>query len=216
MEKMNARKKAARAARLRKQRTRRALLTLCLMLAVAVVSIGGTIAWLTAKTSTITNTFTVGDINIDLYEHTRDANGDLTTTVTHDGISDYKIIPGTDLHKDPTAVVKANSEKCYLFVKVEAAGWNNSKIAYSIADGWTELTSANTATGTKVYYRVVNAATADQPFGILNGNKVTVSGELTKAEVDEITSDWTLKFTAYAIQHENFSSAELAWAEVSK
>lgn len=216
MDKMNARKKAARAARLRKQRTRRALLTLCLMLAVAVVSVGGTIAWLTDKTDTVENTFSVGDINIELKEHDYDpATNTLSTTSLVTENKDYKIVPGKDLPKDPFVTVKANSEACYLFVKVEATGWTNDKIAYTIDSAWTELNSAaNSATGTKVYYREVSASTADQPFYILANNKVIVSKELTKTEIEAITDDLSLKFTAYAVQKEGSVDAAAAWDKI--
>ena len=76
-------------------------LVLALTLLVAGV-VGGTLAWLTAQTAEVKNTFTVGDINIGLTE---------TTT-------DYKMVPGNTIAKDPTVTVKANSEACWLFVKV--------------------------------------------------------------------------------------------------
>lgn len=68
-----------------------AMLALVLVIGCAV---GGTIAWLTAQTDPVVNTFTYGDINIDLKETTG---------------NDYKIIPGVDIEKDPKVTVKANS-----------------------------------------------------------------------------------------------------------
>ena len=50
--------------------------------------IGGSVAWLTAKTDAVVNTFTYGDINIELTE-TKPAN------------KQAKIIPGVDIEKDP-------------------------------------------------------------------------------------------------------------------
>ena len=112
---------AKRRARQRKLRNRRIALTDCLMLVVMVASIGGTVAWLTAQTAPVVNTFTYGDIKIDLYEHEYDATKhELTNVVTKTGVNNYKIIPGVNLPKDPTVEVKAGSEACWLFVKVEA------------------------------------------------------------------------------------------------
>ncbi|MBS6457766.1 MAG: hypothetical protein KH544_07255 [Firmicutes bacterium] len=54
-------------------------------------------AYLTSKTQVITNTFTVGNINIELTE-TKPEN------------QQAKIIPGVDIVKDPKVTVKANSE----------------------------------------------------------------------------------------------------------
>ena len=50
-----------------KARSKALLLALCAVLLVA-VSVLGTMAYLTSKTQVITNTFTVGDINIELTE----------------------------------------------------------------------------------------------------------------------------------------------------
>lgn len=177
------------------------------MLAVTLLigcAIGGTVAWLTAKTDPVVNTFTYGDINIELTE-TKPAN------------REAKIIPGVNIEKDPKVTVKANSEACYLFVKVEETGtFVDGKVTYSIADGWTKLTGV---TGVdNVYYREVNAVTADTNFAVLKDNRVTVSAELTKAEVNAITAENQpkLTFTAYAVQKDGFSTAAAAWAEASK
>ena len=67
-----------------------------------------------------------------------------------------------------------------------------------------------------VYYREVSAVTADTDFNVLEGNKITVSEDLTKAEVDAITADEiSLTFTAYAVQKENIDTAADAWAKVT-
>ncbi len=213
---------AKRRARQRKLRNRRIALTVCLMLVVMVASIGGTVAWLTAKTDPVVNTFTYGDINIDLYEHNYDASTNSLGTTEVKNVEDYKIIPGVNLPKDPTVKVTKGSEKCWLFVKVEKTGtFVEGKVTYDIADGWTQLTGEG-ITGT-VYYRQVGADAAnDQTFGVLkqttaNGKTyaITVSDQLTKAEVNG-QGNVTLKFTAYAIQQEGFDTAEAAWAKASK
>lgn len=213
---------AKRRARQRKLRNRRIALTVCLMLVVMVASIGGTVAWLTAQTAPVVNTFTYGDINIDLYEHNYDASTNSLGTTEVKNVEDYKIIPGVNLPKDPTVKVTKGSEKCWLFVKVEKTGtFVEGKVTYDIADGWTQLTGEG-ITGT-VYYRQVGADAAnDQTFGVLkqttdNGKTyaIAVSDQLTKAEVKG-QGNVTLKFTAYAIQQEGFDTAVAAWAEASK
>ena len=170
------------------------------MLAVTLLigcAIGGTVAWLTAKTDPVVNTFTYGDINIKLTETTG---------------KDYKIIPGVDIPKDPKVTVNANSEACWLFVKVQESGtFVADKVTYSIADGWTAL-----AGQTGVYYREVGATTAGTDFAVLKDNKVTVSDTLTKEDIKSITTNPTLTFTAYAVQKDGFDTAAAAWAEASK
>lgn len=171
-----------------------------LMLALVLVlgcAVGGTVAWLVAKTDPVVNTFTYGDINITLTE-TKPTN------------RQAKIIPGVDIGKDPKVTVKAGSEACWLFVKVEEEGtFVADKVTYSVADGWTQ--GDDTDIPANVYYREVGAVTADTDFYVLNGNKVTVSNSLTKEDIANITQP-KLTFTAYAVQKDGMDTAAAAWA----
>ena len=170
---------------MKKSRKTLALIAACLMLVVGVV--GGTVAWLTATTGSVVNTFTCGDINITLTE----------TPAT------YKIVPGNNIAKDPKVTVLANSENCILFVKVEKVNWptfkesdgTTLKVRYDIADGWTALTGVS-----GVYYRTVTSSESNQDFAVLKDNTITVSGNLTKVEVNSMTPAPTLTITAYAHQ----------------
>ena len=178
-----------------------AVLALVLVLGCA---LGGTVAWLVAESGPVTNTFTYGDINIALTETTGE---------------DYKIIPGVDIAKDPKVAVKANSEACWLFVKVDEVGtFVADKVTYSVADGWTALTGQP-----GVYYREVSAAEAkngasyyvlagdrDHPNGVVN-----VSDTLTKEDIEDITTKPTLTFTAYAVQKDGIADAATAWSKIS-
>ena len=189
----------ARRAQQRKRRNRRIALTLCVMFVVLAASIGGTVAWLTDKTDTIENTFTAGDINITLDE---------TTT-------DYKMVPGADIAKNPKVTVEEDSEDCYLFVKIEES--TNAKFSdfmtYEIDNTvWSPLTDVP-----GVYYRTVLATDTVKAFDVLKGNKVTVKEGVTKAQLNVLTEDTypTLSFTAYAVQKDGINDAATAWAKVS-
>lgn len=190
---------------------RRMLFTLALVLVVAVASVGGTLAWLRVETEPVTNTFTVGNIGLTLSETTRT----------------YKIVPGVSIPKDPKVTVAANSEKCYVFLKVVESNWptptytgeNNAiirKVNYTITNDWalysTEVGS-DAKTITKVYYKVVDNQATAKELQVLVGNQVTVADSLTKAEVDDITIQPTLTFTAYAVQYEGMTSVDDAWAK---
>lgn len=176
------------------------VLVLALALIVGVAG-GATFAWLTAESDTVTNTFTYGDINIDLAESTG---------------SDYKIIPGVDIKKDPKVTVKAGSEACWLFVKVEEEGtFVADKVTYSIADGWTKGNGTNNIPA-NVYYREVDAKDAAQEFPVLKDNKITVSDTLTKIDIKDIlTTTPKLSITAYAIQKDGMTDAAAAWAAIN-
>lgn len=183
-------------------------LSLLALVLVVGCAVGGTIAWLTATTDPVVNTFTYGKINIELTETTG---------------AEYKIIPGVNISKDPKVTVNGGSEACWLFVKVAEANWptftvgENRKVSYAIATGWAELPGV-----AGVYYREVDAVTADTDFYVLAGDTtyrngvVTVSENLTKAEVNGITTQPTLTFTAYAVQKDGIDTAAEAWAKVDK
>lgn len=181
-------------------------LALVLALAMIVVCVvGGTLAWLTATTPEVKNTFTTSDVDITLTETT--------------GTS-YKMIPGYTIAKDPKVTVEAGSEKCYLFVKVAESDNFDSFMTYDMATGWTQ--GDGTDIPSNVYYREVETSTADQEFAVLKDNQVTVSGDVTKTMLNDLTENTypTLTFTAYACQFNSsngtpFTPAE-AWANVPK
>ena len=100
-----------------KTRSKALLLTLCAVLLVA-ASVLGTMAYLTS-TDTVTNTFTVGKVEITLDEtDVTNPNGPRVKA------NSYKLMPGTTYTKDPTVTVKAGSEESYVRMKVT---FNNAK-----------------------------------------------------------------------------------------
>lgn len=174
-----------------------AMLALTLVLA-AYWAVGGTAAWLAAKSEPIASTFTFGDI-------------DITLTET-DHQEQIKIIPGVDIKKALKVTVQADSVDCWLFVKVVQAGtFVDGKVTYFIDDGWTK---GDGSIPEGVYYREVKGVTADEVFPVLKDDKITVSKELTKQEIQNIASNPTLTFTAYAVQKEGINTAADAWARI--
>ena len=166
--------------------------SLAVLALVACMAAGATLAWLTAKTSSVTNTFTYGDINIELKETTGES---------------YKMVPGNKIAKDPKVTVKANSEACWLFVKVEKSDNFDKFMTYGIASGWTALDGVD-----GVYYREVTSSTTDTEYYVLSGNLVTVKDSVTKEDFAGLKGTMpTLTFTAYACQKDNVTTATQAW-----
>lgn len=186
----------------RKRRTvsSRAFVVLLALVLILGVAAGSTVAWLVASTDSVVNTFTYGDINITLTE-TKPENQQAT------------IIPGVDIDKDPKVTVVGGSEDCYLFVKVVEAGkFVSGKVTYSVDTGWTK--GDGTKIPAEVYYRVVTTSDTDQVFNVLKDNKVIVSSDLTKAEIENL-GNATLTFTAYAVQKDGIADAATAWAQTA-
>ena len=167
-----------------------------------VVSAGmfGTLAYLTDKTDEVVNTFTTSGIEIDLTETTED----------------YKMVPGFTIEKDPTVTVKAGSEDCYLFVKLEKSENFDDFLTYEMSEGWTSLTGVD-----GVFYRVVEDKANAQEFEVLKDDQVTVNGTVTKDQLAALTNATypTLTITAYASQQykdntNSFTPTE-AWNNVA-
>ena len=175
------------------------LMTVLALVLVIAMSVAGTVAYLTHITDPITNTFTVGNIDIGLAE-----------TATN-----FKMVPGCDIAKDPKVTVEANSEDCWLFVRIDESSNLKDFISYAVAEGWTQGDGTNIPS--KVWYRPVEASTADQTFSVLAGDKVTVNNNVTKGMMDGLEVSGaiqpTLTFTACAVQADGFADASDAYAQ---
>ena len=174
-------------------------------------TIGGTYAWLMDKTTPITNTFTVGNVDITLAETT--------------GTS-YKMVPGNTITKDPTLTVEEGSESAWVFVKIDKKNFDDY-MTFAIADGWTKLEGDATKDASAVYYREYTASNEDVEYSVLKDDAVKVIDTVTKAQMDAISGANseekapTLTFTGYAIQMDGFTkeatdaaNAVAAWAAI--
>lgn len=177
------------------------VLSIVAVVLVLCCAIGGTLAWLTDKTDPVVNTFTVGDINIELTESEN---------------LDLKMVPGNTITKDPKVTVQAGSEKCWLFVKVEKSANFDQYLTYAPANGWELVTGE-----TNVYARKVTTADFDTAFSVLRNDQVTVKSDVTEVMMEGLnTANYpTLTITAYATQlhksaTEDFTAVD-AWAAAS-
>ena len=193
-------------------------------------AVTGTLAWLTAETQPVVNTFTYGDINIALDETKVtpdgtpvDADGDGAADKTTEG-NTYNMIPGTTYLKDPTITIQAGSEACWLFVKLDESGGNitigstsytfDDFLTYEMAEGWYVLDSTN-----NVYWRQVTKSEADVTIPVLKDNQIQVKQSITKDMLNALDADGTTNYptltvTGYAVQSAHIDSASAAWAIV--
>ena len=182
-------------------------MALALVLIIA-MAVAGTYAYLTSQ-ATVSNTFTIGKIQITLDEAKVDENGKPVAGAARVVSNAYKLMPGHEYTKDPTIHVKAGSEACWLFVKVDdelAAIEDATTIANQITgNGWTAL-----AGQTGVYYKEQAAVTADTDVAVFSTLKI-------KGDVADITGyeNATIDVTAYAIQKDGLATAAAAWAALN-
>lgn len=171
-------------------------LALALVLVVA-CAVGGTLAWLTARTDEVKNTFSTSDVGVELTETTRE----------------YKMVPGWTIDKDPVAKVTSGSEDCYLFVKVEKSSNFDGYMDFAIDNEWTQVPGAENVyyieidqdVEKNVSYNILGAGeeTYDGVTYTWAENQVLVKPTVNKEMMNEIKTDAdkpTLTFTAYAVQ----------------
>jgi predicted ribosomally synthesized peptide with SipW-like signal peptide len=181
-------------------------LSLSLILAIGVA---GTLAWLTAETDTITNTFTIGKVAITLDE----AKLGSTTERTAAGQAYGAIVPGATFAKDPTFHFAAGSEASFLFVKVEngLAGIEaNTDAKPTIAaqlttNGWTALSGE-----ANVYYRAQPTNTGTSAVDIPAFTSVYI-GDTANVAVENPT----ITVKGYAIQQAGVGDVAAAWAKLN-
>lgn len=180
--------------------------------------VGGTLAWLIASPDPVVNTFTYGDINIDLDEtDTKLDNDDDPDT------NEYEMMPGQEIVKDPKVTVKTGSESNWLFVKLdksnEAPAVFDDFMEYEMAEGWTLLDGTE-----NVYFRLVkedDVKENDLVFEVIKDNIVTVKEDVTKEMLNALNPEGqeatypTLTVTAYAVQYVGFEPEVTEGAEGS-
>lgn len=204
------------------------ILVACLCVALAVLTIAGTtLAYLTSQ-ETVTNTFTVGKVEIKLDEVKANADGTLVPNADRVKENSYKLIPGHTYNKDPMVTVLKGSESSYIKMTVtftKAAeldaifaptgadltsifnGYDSTNWIYK---GNIEDTTANTRTYEFWYKEAVAAPTADVALDALF-DQIKAPDSLTNSDLNNL-KDLKITVNAYAIQADGFATAEAAWA----
>ena len=206
---------------------KKTLTVIIALVLVVVMSVAGTVAYLTSS-YTVTNTFTVGNVQIKLDEAKANPDGTLVAGADRVDANSYKLIPGHTYNKDPMVTVLEGSESSYIKMTVtftkaaelDAIFAPNGADMTSIFNGYdsanwiykgnTEDTTANTRTYEFWYKETVAAPTADVALDALF-DSITVPGTITNTQLATIEG-MTITVNAYAIQADGFANAEAAWA----
>lgn len=196
-------------------------LLVALMLLVGCAA-GATLAWLVTKTDPVVNTFTVGDINIELTEP--------NYKPTVDGKA--KILPGDTIAKDPTVTVLENSEDCYVrmfmvidwsaetdkwFVGEESTKWFEFDKTGSWISGDKYVDSAANIVKGHIYeFRYKNVVPYSESKTVLPAlfTGINIPADL-KPEQYKSLKDCTVTVYAQAIQSLGFDDADAAFAKAS-
>lgn len=211
---------------------KKALLLISCAVLLVVASVVGTMAYLTSK-DTVTNTFTVGKVKIELDEARVKTDGTYVTVAT-DRVkaNEYKLVPGHSYIKDPTVTVKYDSENSYVRVLVTVKNIDNLRNVFTDPKYYTsggffrleELVDLNktewtfngyTANGNDGVYEfrynyIVGSSDTDTKLAPIF-NKITVPGEDVTSENINNLKNVQIDVEAHAIQAYGFADADAAW-----
>lgn len=162
---------------------------------VGAMTVGGTLAYLTDTTKTVTNTFTSGtgiSITLDESQWTTDENGAYYLKTDTRVISNtYTLTSTTEYPKDPVVTVGSTSASCYLFVDViefypssydsDLTSGDNVPETYTFADfiNYSVLAYDSTGDGTAGWKQVTGTSSFSE------------TGSDTYLEDDDITTKTT-------------------------
>lgn len=193
---------------------------------VGVVAIGGTLAYLSDKSNTVTNTFNVGKGYVDDNKHvglwldeTKKTGDENPTEIdlvnrTEEGVQYDEMLPGSVVAKDPTFHLTTGSTDSYVFAQV-------SGVDAMVADGYyftvkqpEKLVDPENAFNEK-WGKVVDAGTdKDSGFdGLYIYKDIVKGGELNKdgqvvTSADEMESLFNWVKLGSDVQNEEFATIE--------
>lgn len=197
---------------------KRNVMTMALSLAlVGVIGVGSTLAYLTAKDGTLTNTFTFADdIVVDVYETTSEKTGASINNnggagVDKNGGIDYSnLIPGQKLNKNVDLDVDTTFET-YLYVNIKADGEGTKEMKITGLPGWTAVDVVD-ENGYGIYRKTDNISQDTDDINVFD--EVTVpdvdNGSTKGVKIKNIVIDvWAAQASAF----ENSTAADTAAVE---
>ena len=179
---------------------KRILLSVLALALVAALSVGATLAFMSAEDTRVINNFSFGSISVQIAEEVpTDLPDDVEAVAAGKGVSYTKVTPGVQLPKQP-AVSVGTDVKAYVFINV--SGFNANLKCDGINSTWTAVDGTTDTYGNGTYYKVVEANNAmtfvDNAF-----ESVTVSSTCTGSETLP-----TVYIDVFAIQFDNISFAD--------
>ena len=168
----------------------------------AVFLIGGVVALFT-DTDSAKNTFTVGNVTIDVEETAWDALPDTNGNNIKDAAEN--LVPGSTVTKDPKVTNKSTSNPAYVYLKVEApctTNTNKELFPFQPNSGWTLMTDGTCSGGkvTRIYNYGTSSSMTSLPAGQSTG---TLFDSVTLAAVDSndtYPENIDINITGYGVQ----------------
>ena len=185
----------------------------------AAVAVGGTLAYLTADTAEVKNTFTYSkaeqDIVLDLNEHQLNADG---ITVGSEVVkqNEYKVLPGVTVEKDPYLTLTTENPS-YIYVEVVN---NAASVVASINEAggtvfggegsnWIPLHDVTGPHGGPVYYWDDSAQNGTTETTIPVFDTITFVNDAPTEDV--VADDTNISVYGYAIAVQGMGAVNEAW-----
>lgn len=200
---------------------KKTLVLVCCAALLVCISVGATVAYLTSQTQVVNNTFSVGDVVIDLDEAKVDLYGKEVEGAARVKANQYKLLPGHTYIKDPTVHVEPESEESYIRMFVTITDMTDVKAVLGanflpeyFVTGWDKdvwvstgvvAEYDNTATYEFRYHeKVDHTLGAEQPL-VLEPlfEEIVIPGTITNTNLTKL-SDMKIKVIAQAIQADGF------------
>ena len=207
---------------------KKTLTVIIALVLVVVMSVAGTVAYLTSS-DTVTNTFSVGNVQIKLDEAQAKADGTLIEGAERVKANSYKLLPGHTYAKDPMVTVLNGSESSYIKMTVTFSKANELDAifdpdgatlttifnGYDISNWTYKGNTKNAAENTRTYefwYKEAVAAPDGNVALDALFDSITVPGSITNEQLKTIEG-MTITVNAYAIQADGFTDDADAWSK---
>ena len=165
------------------------ILALALVVVLAVTAVtGATLAYFTDEDDA-TNTFTVGNVQIDLTEPKWDANGSKDAP---------EVYPGEALAKDPT-VTNTGANPCFVRVSVEGLDCLGENLMITYRTGYVDGALGTDWVEYNGYYYYTKVLAADEKTTALF-DQIVIPTALTNEKGEEFPDSYDIDITAYAVQ----------------
>lgn len=204
------------------------------LLLIVTISICVVLAFLTDSEET-TNTFTIGKVDISLYETAVNELGEPIEGAEPVTENTYHLLPGKTYVKDPTITVEAGSDEAYIRMLVTlnlykeikevfgsdflpenyVSGYNPDKWIYI---GSEENTEKNTITYEFRYYEPVDGFNNEVEEELVLEplfTSLVIPGEIEANNLEKI-ADLEIKVVGHAIQKSGLDTADEAWNAFDK
>lgn len=176
--------------------TKKRIATGATAVALALMMVGGSYAYLTSSTNDMVNNFNANYVQVDLSESTG---------------TEYEIVPGSVQSKDPVVEVETTVPA---FVFLEAKNNTDGLVNYEIDEAWTVLDGHE-----NIYYREVDGSDTKYNLNVLKNNQVSCPSSITNEDmvIENTDGSYTLKegitlaFNAQAIQKDGFENVSQAF-----